>query len=180
MSDFESIEMAGPTTQSVSDDLKGLTKDFSAYQTEFAAFRGQVNVHLAYIKWVGVFFSGILVALISGTAGFAWNASALNSEVKQQGVRTGNIEAVVQRQGVRIENINGEIQKQGSRIESIEVEVRRQGTRIENIDAEVRQLGTRLEKIEKNSESILQHLEQIGRRLDSAKPRSNPDQPLPQ
>ena len=88
----EDVKTAGPTTQHLSDDLKKLSGEFSTFHSEFSAFRAQVNVHLAFIKWVGVFFSGILVALIAGAVTVAWNASALNSEVRQQGSRMERIE----------------------------------------------------------------------------------------
>lgn len=91
--------MAGPT-QAVSDDLKKLwgefssfrSVEFSTFRSEFAGFRAQVNVQLALIKWVGVFFSGILVALVGAAVNIAWNASALNSDVKQQGMQISKIE----------------------------------------------------------------------------------------
>ena len=84
--------MAGPSTQNLSDDLKKLSGDFADFRSDFSGLRSQVNVQLAFIKWVGVFFSGILVALVSGAVTIAWNASALNSEVKQQGLRVEKIE----------------------------------------------------------------------------------------
>ena len=79
--------MAGPTTQVLSDDLKTLRKEVSDFRLESSRFMAQVSSQLAFLKWIGVFFSGILVALVCGAVTVAWNASAVNSEIKQQGMR---------------------------------------------------------------------------------------------
>jgi hypothetical protein len=89
---IEGVQMPGPTTQSLSNNLQALSTDVSTLRSGFSEFRAQVNIQLAFIKWVGVFLSGILVALVAGAVNIAWNASALNSEVKQQGARIEKIE----------------------------------------------------------------------------------------
>jgi hypothetical protein len=57
-------------------DIKGIQTVLVAVQTE-----------LRFIRWIGVFFAGILVTLVGGAIWLSWNASALNAEVKQQGGR---------------------------------------------------------------------------------------------
>jgi hypothetical protein len=63
---------------------------FGTLSTDIEARFGAVNtrlegiqVELRAIQWVGAFFAGILITLVAGAIGVAWNASALNSEVKQ-------------------------------------------------------------------------------------------------
>jgi uncharacterized protein YoxC len=77
------------TAKSVDEDLseltqevKGLARSVDGLRNEFTGFRSTVETQLAVIKWIGVFFAGILVALVAGAVSVAWNASALNSEVK--------------------------------------------------------------------------------------------------
>lgn len=86
------IQIPGPTAQSGSDELKKLAGDFSTTRSDFSGFSAKASVQLALIKWVGVFFSGILVALVAGAVNIAWHASALNSEVRHQGRRLEKIE----------------------------------------------------------------------------------------
>jgi archaellum component FlaC len=86
--------MAAPSVKSVDEELGELTKEVrelgkgvDALRNEFTGFRASVETQLGFIKWVGVFFAGVLVALVAGAVNVAWNASALNSEVKTQGSR---------------------------------------------------------------------------------------------
>jgi hypothetical protein len=91
---------AGPTTKSVDEDLgelakevKDLARSVDGLRNEFTGFRSTVETQLGVIKWIGVFFAGVLVALVAGAVNVAWNASALNSEVKQQGGRLDKMDA---------------------------------------------------------------------------------------
>lgn len=90
---------SGPTVKSVEEDLgelagevKDLGRSVDALRNEVTGFRASVETQLGFIKWVGVFFAGVLVALVAGAVNVAWNASALNSEVKTQGGRLDKIE----------------------------------------------------------------------------------------
>jgi TolA-binding protein len=83
----------------LADDLKGLAKQISEFRiesaTESAGFRSRVETQIAMIKWIGVFFASMLVALFTGALTLAWNASAMNSEVKEQGRRIEQMEGDV-------------------------------------------------------------------------------------
>jgi outer membrane murein-binding lipoprotein Lpp len=88
------------TAKSVDEDLgeltsevKDLTRSVDSLRNEFTGFRSTVETQLGVIKWIGVFFAGVLVALVAGAINVAWNASALNSEVKSQGGRLDKIES---------------------------------------------------------------------------------------
>jgi hypothetical protein len=113
--------MAGPTTQVLSEDPKSLTREVSAsraeFASEFAGFRSQVNTQLGVIKWLGVFFAGILVSLFGGIVNLAWNASALNSEVKQQGIRLDRLEKNSDAILLRLERIDGRLETLGARLD---------------------------------------------------------------
>lgn len=74
-----------------------LSREVLILRTEFSESRGQVNTHLGFIKWLGVFISGILIAFFAGAVNVAWNASALYSEVKQQGTRIEKLEKNVEK-----------------------------------------------------------------------------------
>jgi hypothetical protein len=68
-------------------DVK-LAEDLADFRLEtekaIGEFRVEMRTQLGFIKWVGVFFATVLVALVAGAVNVAWNASALNSEVKNQ------------------------------------------------------------------------------------------------
>ena len=53
---------------------------------------GGIERELKLIRWVGTFFAAILVALVAGSINVAWNASAVVSDVKQQGQRIDKFE----------------------------------------------------------------------------------------
>jgi hypothetical protein len=59
-------------------------KRFGSVEKAIGEFRVEMRTQLGFIKWVGVFFATVLVALVAGAVNVAWNASALNSEVKNQ------------------------------------------------------------------------------------------------
>jgi archaellum component FlaC len=110
---------AGPTAKSVEEDLGELTnevKDLSrgvdALRNEVTGFRASAETQLGFIKWVGVFFAGILVALVGTSINVAWNASALNSEVKAQGGRLDKVES-------RLDKIDGRLDGIGKQLEAI-------------------------------------------------------------
>ena len=56
---------------------------FGSIEKDLGEFRTEVRTQLGFIKWLGVFFASVLVALVAGAVTVAWNASALNSDVKQ-------------------------------------------------------------------------------------------------
>ena len=58
-------------------------KRFGSLGRELGEFRTEVRTQLGFIKWLGIFFATVLVALVAGAVNVAWNASALNSDVKQ-------------------------------------------------------------------------------------------------
>jgi hypothetical protein len=75
----------GPRTHALDEDLRELTKSFVKFRTE-------VRTQLSVIKWAGVFFVGVLLAVATGAGRVVWDAATLTSEVKQHGVRLEKIE----------------------------------------------------------------------------------------
>lgn len=53
---------------------------------------GVIDRDLKFIRWVGVFFAGILVVLVERSINLAWEASAVVSKVEQQGLRIDKLE----------------------------------------------------------------------------------------
>ncbi len=43
-----------------------------------------IQEHLKFIRWVGVFFAGILVAAVAGAGHVVWDAATINAEVNHQ------------------------------------------------------------------------------------------------
>jgi hypothetical protein len=79
-------------TDHLADDIKELTLSVNGLKTAFASFRGSVETQFALLKWIGVFFASVLVAVVGGAVAVSWTASSVVSEIKQQGVRLEKIE----------------------------------------------------------------------------------------
>jgi hypothetical protein len=75
-------------TDTLAEDIKGLTASMHTLREDFAGFKADMRL----VRWVGTFFAGILVVLVGAAITLSWGASALNSEVKQQGVRLDKVE----------------------------------------------------------------------------------------
>jgi hypothetical protein len=94
-----------PSTPTATDEklegrIDGLTATLADFRLETEKRFGSVEKvlsgileQLRFIRWIGVFFAGILVILVGASIGVTWNASALNSEVKHQGQRLEKVEA---------------------------------------------------------------------------------------
>ncbi len=77
----EDVRDLRESNRQIAVEIKGILTGLATVQTE-----------LRFIRWIGAFFAGILVMLVGGAITLSWNASALNSEVKQQGGRLEKIE----------------------------------------------------------------------------------------
>ena len=83
--------MPVPTDQ-LAEDLKSLTETVIGLKVGSAKFHASVEVRLAVIPWVGIFFASLLIPLVGAALTIAWNASSIVSEVRQQGGRLEKIE----------------------------------------------------------------------------------------
>jgi hypothetical protein len=79
-------------------DVK-LANDLAEFRLETEKRFGSVEKGLAaidrdlkFIRWIGVFFAGVLVAVVFGAGRVIWDASALHSKVEQQGQRLEKVE----------------------------------------------------------------------------------------
>jgi len=84
----EDIHDLRASNRDISAEIKGLQNGQASIQTELAT----IKTELKFIKWIGGFASTFLAGLILSAIALAWNASALNSEVKQQGSHLEKIE----------------------------------------------------------------------------------------
>ncbi len=137
--------MPVPTDHLV-DDIRELTAKVTDVKVGFGRFEAATGAQLQLIKWVGVFFAGLLVPLLGFAFNVSWNASTLVSEVRQQGTA---LEQVSQKLD-RLENVAPEVRQLGNKLERVE----------QRLD--------RLEKIEQQVGQILQRLDQIA----APKPKS--------
>jgi outer membrane murein-binding lipoprotein Lpp len=76
---------------------------------EFAEFRGSVKSQLATIRWFGVFFAGILVAIAVGAGRVVCDASALTSKVEQLSKDSSALTSKVEQLSSRVERIDGRL-----------------------------------------------------------------------
>jgi hypothetical protein len=106
----------GPTTKSVDEDLGELAKEMrdlgrrtdesiAGLRTDLAGIKND----LKWIKGIGAVFVATFMAFVGGAVNVAWNASALNSEVKAQGEKLGELKSEVKGQGVRLDGIDAKL-----------------------------------------------------------------------
>jgi uncharacterized protein HemX len=118
---------SGPTTKAVDEDLGELTKDVKELsrgvadlRTEFVGFRTGVDKDLKLIKGIGIFFSGVLLAVVAGAGHVVWDAATINSEVKQHGEKFNELKSEVKQHGEKLNELKSEIKQQGGRLDKIE------------------------------------------------------------
>jgi predicted nucleic acid-binding Zn-ribbon protein len=91
----------GPTTKSIEEDLveiaqevedltRGMadlrldfTRSLAELRNEFTEFRSGIEKELKIIRWIGVFFAGVLTAVVIGSGHVVWDAATITAEVKQ-------------------------------------------------------------------------------------------------
>jgi hypothetical protein len=139
---------------------------FGALEKTLEGFRNKVDTHLQFIKWIGVFFAGILVAVVVGSGRVVWDAATVSSDVKQQGRVLETLGSEVKQQGTRLEQqgrvleiLGSEVKQQGRVLEILGSEVKQQGRVLEILGSEVKQQGTRLDKIEGRLDAMQKQLE---------------------
>jgi cytoskeletal protein RodZ len=83
--------MAGPTVKSVDEELGELAREvrelgrgMADLRNDSTGFRSAVEKELKLIRWIGVFFAGVLVAVVFGSGRVIWDAATIAAEVKQQ------------------------------------------------------------------------------------------------
>ncbi|HKI19676.1 MAG TPA: hypothetical protein VKA15_17445 [Isosphaeraceae bacterium] len=83
-------------TDTLADDIKGLTASVNGLRTDFAGFKGSTETQLKIIvglaRWVAAGFAGGVLTVAVGAGGVIWAASALHSKVEQQGVRLDKVD----------------------------------------------------------------------------------------
>src|SRR2546421_268530 len=82
---------------------------FGAVNANLEGFRSAVETNLKIIRWLGMFFASLLVALFVGSLTVAWNASALNSDVKEIGRRLNDLTSAVEQRGARLNDLTIEV-----------------------------------------------------------------------
>jgi hypothetical protein len=84
-------------------------KRFGSIEKELGEFRAEVRTQLGFIKWIGGFFAGVLVLLVTSLIGVAWNAGTVVSEVRNQAGRIGELKAEAKAQGARLDGIDAKL-----------------------------------------------------------------------
>jgi predicted nucleic acid-binding Zn-ribbon protein len=130
----------------VKAELRDLSRNVADLRTEFREFRVEARTQLSIIKWIGVFFAGTLVALFSGSIYVAWNASALNSDVKLQGRQLNDLTSEVKQHGTRLEKVE-------KRLEGVESRLDGMGKRLDGLDGRLDGMAKQLDVLIRRSES---------------------------
>jgi hypothetical protein len=115
--------------------LEVIERSLASLREDFSAFRGSTDTNLKLIRWVGVFFAGLLVSLFLGIVTLTWHASAVNSRVFQL--------------GEDFQSMRTEIKEVGARVDKMELQVD------ERLDKMERQSDTRFDKIERQLDLLI-------------------------
>src|SRR5262245_895356 len=149
--------------------------------TEVAEFKGTVNAQLGIIKWVGVFFAGILVAVVVGAGRVVGDASALTSDVKQLSTRAERVEgrldtltSDVKQLSTRAERVEGRLDTLTSRVDTL-------GARMERVEGQLGTLNSRMDTLSSRVERIDGRLdtwaEKVNKQLEILIQRAHPEVP---
>jgi hypothetical protein len=68
--------MAGPTTESLADDMHELRSEVARFHAEFTEFRGEVRAVIGFAKWLGAFVAAALVGILASVLTLSWHASS--------------------------------------------------------------------------------------------------------
>jgi hypothetical protein len=97
------------TDEKLAADLAGFRleaeKRFGSIETALGGIRDD----LVWIKRIGAFIAAFLVAGVGFSWRVIWDASALNSEVRQQGTRLEKVETRLERVERRLDGIDGKL-----------------------------------------------------------------------
>jgi predicted nucleic acid-binding Zn-ribbon protein len=156
-------------TDHLADEIKEIATGLVDLRTDLAGFKGSVETELKYIhaatnSLVKV-LTGATIAILAGAVGVIWSSSALNSEVKYQGVRIDKVEQRFDKVDGRLDQLSSEVKQQGIRLDKVDgrldqlnSEVKQQGVRLENVEQRLEQ---RFDKVDQQFGQILQRLDQV-------------------
>ncbi len=119
----------GPTTHSLDERIDALAEDMKELTRSVRDFGND----LLWIKRIGAFVAALLVAAGIGSGRLIWDASALNSDVKQQGGRLEKIEG-------RLDGIDGRLDRVERRLDRVE-------GRLDGIDGRLDAIGKQLDTL---------------------------------
>ena len=96
-------------TDTLADDIKGLTASVNGLREDFAGWKGSVETELSLIrtlgKWILAAFTSIAIVALTGAGGLIWSAATLSGEVKHQGGRLEKIEVKLDKVDQRLDQV---------------------------------------------------------------------------
>jgi uncharacterized protein YlxW (UPF0749 family) len=112
-------DLRNELTKGMGDLRNELTKGMADLRNEFTGFRSGVERELKLIRWLGVFFAGILVAVVLGSGHVVWDAATITADVKQHGEKLNDLNAEVKQHGERLNDLKAEVKQQDGRLDSM-------------------------------------------------------------
>lgn len=150
-------------TDHLADEIKEIATGLVDLRTDLAGFKGSVETELKYIHAAAnslvKVLTGATIAILAGAIGVIWSSSALNSEVKYQGVRIDKAEQRFDKVDGRLDQLSSEVKQQGIRLDKVD-------GRLDQLSSEVKQQGVRLDKVEQRLDKVDQRLEQRFDKVD--------------
>jgi hypothetical protein len=87
------------TDEKLAADIHELGKSLADFRVEVAGRFGGldkslegIHTELRFIRFIGVFFAGVLVAVVIGAGRVIWDAATITAEVKEHGGRIEKVE----------------------------------------------------------------------------------------
>jgi DNA repair ATPase RecN len=170
-------------TDHLADEIKEITTGLNVVRADLAGFKASVETELKYIHATANSLVKLLtratIAILAGAAGIIWSSSALNSEVKYQGIRIDKVDQRLDKVDQRLDKVDQRLDKVDGRLGELSSEVKQQGLRLEKIEgrldqlsAEVKQHGVGLNKVDQRFDKVDQQFGQVLQRLDQLVPKA--------
>ena len=113
------VEHLRESDHRLADEVKGLAASVNDLRSDFRVFERSVEKELKIIRWLGVFFSAILLAVVGGSGRMVWAAATLTAEVKYQGVRLDKVDQRLDKVDQRLEKIEQQLGQQATNLTQV-------------------------------------------------------------
>jgi methyl-accepting chemotaxis protein len=172
--------MAGPTTESLSIDLKALTREVAAFRGEFNEFRGRMENTVGFLKWLGTFLATATLGLIGTVMMLTWEAAKRDARGASQTAQFVGLERAVASHSDRLDRVDRSLERAAAGIEALtgrfdqlERAVASHSDRLDRVDrsleraaANIEALTGRIDRLERAVESQSERLDKLGRSVE--------------
>jgi chaperonin cofactor prefoldin len=148
-------------TDTLADEIKGLTASMHGMREDFAGWKGAVETELHLIrtlgKWILAAFTSIAIVALTGGAGLIWQGGALSAEVRLHAVQLEK----------RVDKLEGKMDSLSAEVRLNAVQLEKHVDKLEGkIDRVQEQAEKRMDKLEGKIDRVQEQVSQIDKRFD--------------